>query len=164
MIIASTDDVNITEESNSYTFANVTKLELMDSNGNISLDTENGLIIDDKVGNIMRLTSKFLSRNGMVEAGGTTNRILVGKDLNLITDPGMYRLQTGNSNVPASCEYSMMLVIGLMNDGTTGNIGSDTRAQIIFPYAREEFHFRNGNPLNPANVGTGRGWRNWRKI
>lgn len=70
-------------------------------------------------------------------------------DLDSIVKGGMYRLNGGVINGPPGANYGQLLVI---------RGGSDTIAQLVFPYHNDAIYRRSGNP---SEVGGSGSWRPW---
>ncbi|WP_020616156.1 phage tail protein [Paenibacillus daejeonensis] len=76
-------------------------------------------------------------------------------DLNTIVAPGTHRMQNlaAGLNFPPGSAYGNMLVMR--------RPGSDTIAQLVFPYSSDDPYFRVGSP---AEVGGNGAWRDWARI
>ncbi len=73
-------------------------------------------------------------------------------DLNTITQSGMYRINSGNSNAPSGVDYGQLLVV---------HGSADTITQIVTDYSSGSIYWRSGNPPSLGGGGT---WGTWRKI
>lgn len=76
-----------------------------------------------------------------------------GTDINIVTQSGFYRLQTGHPNAPAGSGYGTMIVTHIH--------GTDTISQLVFAANAAQMWVRTGNPPNVGGTGV---WSAWGEI